>query len=45
MLETLLINYEEAAAIILFIGILVFTMLERMISFFSSVFEELMRRI
>ena len=34
-----------AAAIILFIGILVFTMLERMISFFSSVFEELMRRI
>ncbi len=34
-----------AAAIILFIGILVFTMLERMISFFSSVFEELMRRL
>ena len=34
-----------AAAIILFIGILVFTMLERMVSFFSSVFEELMRRI
>ena len=34
-----------AAAIILFIGILVFTMLERMISFFSSVFEELMRRM
>ena len=34
-----------AAAIILVIGILVFTMLERMISFFSSVFEELMRRI
>ena len=34
-----------AAAIILFIGILVFTMLERMVSFFSSVFEELMRRM
>ncbi|MBQ8555051.1 MAG: YIP1 family protein [Clostridia bacterium] len=34
-----------AAAIILFIGILIFTMLERMISFFSSVFEELMRRL
>ena len=34
-----------AAAIILFIGILVFTMMERMISFFSSVFEELMRRL
>ena len=34
-----------AAAIILFIGILVFTMLERMVSFFTSVFEELMRRL
>lgn len=34
-----------AAAIILFIGILLFTMLERMVSFFSSVFEELMRRL
>ena len=34
-----------AAAIILFIGILVFTMMERMISFFSSVVEELMRRL
>ena len=34
-----------AAAIILFIGILVFTMMERVISFFSSVFEELMRRL
>ena len=34
-----------AAAIILFIGILIFTMLERMISFFSSVAEELMRRL
>ena len=34
-----------AAAIILFIGILVFTMLERMVSFFSSVAEELMRRL
>ena len=34
-----------AAAIILFIGILIFTMLERMISFFTSVFEELMRRL
>ncbi len=34
-----------AAAIILFIGILIFTMLERMVSFFSSVFEELMRRL
>ena len=34
-----------AAAIILFIGILVFTMLERMFSFLLSVFEELMRRL
>ena len=34
-----------AAAVILFIGILLFTMLERMIYFFSSVFEELMRRL
>ena len=34
-----------AAAIILFIGILLFTMLERMVYFFSSVFEELMRRM
>ena len=34
-----------AATIILFIGILVFTMLERMVSFFSSVAEELMRRL
>ena len=34
-----------AAASILFIGILVFTMLERMISFFSSGAEELMRRL
>ena len=34
-----------AAAINLFIGILVFTMLERMVSFFSSVAEELMRRL
>ncbi len=34
-----------AAAIILFIGILVFTMLERMISFVTSVAEELMRRL
>ena len=34
-----------AAAIILFIGILIFTMLERMVSFFTSVFEELMRRL
>ncbi len=34
-----------AAAIILFIGILLFTMLERMVSFFSSVFEEVMRRL
>ncbi len=34
-----------AAAIILFIGILLFTMIERMVSFFSSVFEELMRRL
>ena len=34
-----------AAAIILFIGILVLTMLERMVSFFSSVAEELMRRL
>ncbi len=34
-----------AAAIILFIGILLFTMVERMVSFFYSVFEELMRRL
>ncbi len=34
-----------AAAIILFIGVLLFTMLERMVSFFTSVFEELMRRL
>lgn len=34
-----------AAAIILFIGILLFTMVERMVSFFVSVFEELMRRL
>ena len=34
-----------AAAIILFMGILVFSMLERMVSFFSSVTEELMRRL
>ena len=34
-----------AAAVILFIGILLFTMVERMISFLSSVFEEMMRRI
>lgn len=34
-----------AAAIILFIGILLFTMVERMVSFFASVFEELMRRL
>ena len=34
-----------AAAVILFIGVLLFTMLERMISFFSSVAEELMRRL
>ena len=34
-----------AAAVILFIGILLFTMLERMVSFFSSVAEELMRRL
>ena len=34
-----------AAAIILFIGILVFTMLERMVSFFYSVAEELKRRL
>ena len=34
-----------AAAVILFIGILLFTMLERMVYFFSSVFEELMRRL
>ena len=32
-------------AAVMFIGILVFTMLERMISFFSSVAEELMRRL
>ena len=34
-----------AAAIILFIGVLIFTMLERMFSFVTSVTEELMRRL
>lgn len=34
-----------AAAIILFIGVLLFTMVERMFSFFTSVAEELMRRL
>ena len=34
-----------AAAIILFIGVLLFTMLERMFSFFTSVGQELMRRL
>ena len=34
-----------AAAIILFIGVLLFTMLERMVSFFTSVGQELMRRL
>ena len=34
-----------AAAIILFIGVLLFTMMERMISFIVSVAEELMRRL
>lgn len=34
-----------AAAVILFIGILIFTMLERMVDFCTSVFEEVMRRI
>ena len=34
-----------AAAIILFIGVLLFTMMERMVSFFTSVIEELMRRL
>ena len=34
-----------AAAIILFIGVLLFTMLERMVSFFTSVAQELMRRL
>ncbi|MBR4360266.1 MAG: YIP1 family protein [Clostridia bacterium] len=34
-----------AAAIILFIGVLLFTMMERMVSFFSSVGDELMRRL
>ena len=34
-----------AAAVILFIGILLFTMIERMIGFFSSVFEEILRRV
>ena len=34
-----------AAAVILFIGVLLFTMLERMFSFVTSVTEELMRRI
>ena len=34
-----------AAAVILFIGVLIFTMLERMFSFVTSVTEELMRRL
>ena len=34
-----------AAAVILFIGVLLFTMLERMFSFVTSVGEELMRRL
>lgn len=34
-----------AAAVILFIGVLLFTMLERMFSFVTSVSEELMRRV
>ena len=34
-----------AAAVILFIGVLLFTMLERMFSFVTSVTEELMRRL
>ena len=34
-----------AAAVILFIGVLIFTMLERMYSFVASVTEELMRRL
>lgn len=34
-----------AAAIILFIGVLLFTMMERMVSFVTSVAEELMRRL
>ena len=34
-----------AAAIILFIGVLLFTMLERMVSFFTGVGQELMRRL
>ena len=34
-----------AAAIILFIGVLLFTMMERMVSFVTSVIEELMRRL
>ena len=34
-----------AAAIILFIGVLLFTMMERMVSFIVSVAEELMRRL
>ena len=34
-----------AAGIILFIGVLLFTMMERMVSFFTSVAEELMRRL
>jgi len=34
-----------AAAVILFIGVLLFTMLERMFNFVTSVSEELMRRL
>ena len=34
-----------AAAVILFIGVLLFTMLERMFNFVTSVSEEFMRRV
>ena len=34
-----------AAAIILFIGVLLFTMMERMVSFFTGVVEEMLRRL
>ena len=44
-LQNLFVIDANIGGLVVFIGILVFTMLERMISFFSSVFEELMRRI
>ena len=43
-LVTLVIT-AVAAVILVFLGVLFFTLMERMISFFSSVLEEFMRRM